>query len=486
MTICLGIILPRLLIMSFGSEVNGLLSAVTQIYTYIAILEAGIGTASLNELYKRFSCNDTEGISNVLSATKKYFRRVSIIYACCVLIVTMVMPFILDTEIDKVTIAALIFLQGCSGLVNFVFTSSIQQLLFADGKLYVTSIIDFIVTIVSYLARIILVYAGYDVIAVQSVFFAVSLLKAIIIYAYYRKNYSWITYNKKANISLLKQRGAFMVHEISGVINSSTDVILLSVFCSLSEASVYAVYNLIYNNLHSLIIKISSSIDFYLGQTYHRSKEEYIKLHDVTECYYITLTFSVFTAAYLMTLSFIRLYTNGVQDANYIDGLLPLLFIFIELLSCTRLISSKLINIAGHAKNTRINTIIEASINLVSSLILVNIWGLRGVLLGTILASLYRTNDIVLYVNKKILNRNPLKTYKVFFVNIAVFIFIFLVEKFVIQITAKSYFEFALKGLIVLALSLTVYLASVSVVCPGIAKTFILIIKQKLAKRGSN
>ena len=48
----LGFILPRLLITSFGSEVNGLLSTVTQIFAYLALLEAGIGNSAVNALYK--------------------------------------------------------------------------------------------------------------------------------------------------------------------------------------------------------------------------------------------------------------------------------------------------------------------------------------------------------------------------------------------------------------------------------------------------
>lgn len=41
--IALGLMVPRLFITSYGSDVNGLLSTITQIFTYMALLEAGIG-----------------------------------------------------------------------------------------------------------------------------------------------------------------------------------------------------------------------------------------------------------------------------------------------------------------------------------------------------------------------------------------------------------------------------------------------------------
>ena len=107
-TIALGIVLPRLLLTSFGSEVNGLLSAITQIYSYIAILEAGIGAASLNALYKCFANEDRNGVAETLSATKRYFRRVSNVYALCVLVATIVFPFVFNSSISKTVIAAVV------------------------------------------------------------------------------------------------------------------------------------------------------------------------------------------------------------------------------------------------------------------------------------------------------------------------------------------------------------------------------------------
>ena len=40
--ILLGFFIPRLLIYNYGSEINGLLTSVTQIYSYMALMEAGI------------------------------------------------------------------------------------------------------------------------------------------------------------------------------------------------------------------------------------------------------------------------------------------------------------------------------------------------------------------------------------------------------------------------------------------------------------
>lgn len=50
-TSIVAIIIPRLFIVNYGSEVNGLLSSIRQIYVYLALLEVGVGDASVVALY---------------------------------------------------------------------------------------------------------------------------------------------------------------------------------------------------------------------------------------------------------------------------------------------------------------------------------------------------------------------------------------------------------------------------------------------------
>ena len=47
-----GLILPRAIIGTYGSNVNGLISSITQFLSYITLLEAGIGPVIKSVLYK--------------------------------------------------------------------------------------------------------------------------------------------------------------------------------------------------------------------------------------------------------------------------------------------------------------------------------------------------------------------------------------------------------------------------------------------------
>src|SRR5699024_905747 len=56
--------------------------------------------------------------------------------------------------------------------------------------------------------------------------------------------------------------------------------------------------------------------------------------------------------------------------------------------------------------NTRTQSIIESTINVIFSLFFVLRWGVYGVLLGTISALIYRTSEMIYYTNKHILERS--------------------------------------------------------------------------------
>ena len=67
--IVLSFLLPRLYLENFGSEVNGVLSTIKQIFVYMFLLESGIGLATTQALYKPVAEKNHNKINSVISAT---------------------------------------------------------------------------------------------------------------------------------------------------------------------------------------------------------------------------------------------------------------------------------------------------------------------------------------------------------------------------------------------------------------------------------
>lgn len=427
-TALLAVIVPKMVLSSFGSEVNGLISSVTQIYTYIALLEAGVGSATVQALYKVIGNHREE--NEIMAATNRYYHRTGILYLLAILVFAVVYPLVIQTEIPLTTIVLVILFNGLGSVINYLFQGKYFLLLQAEGKNYVQTTLNMVTNIIKNLATIGMIYIGCDVVPVQMISMLVSLIQMLYVTWYIRRYYSWIDLTVTPNRKAIAQSKNVLVHQVSLLIFSNTDMIVLSVFCGLKVTSVYSLYSLLLSVFGKLLTVFVSSITFSLGQSYFTDKEQFVRRYDLYEWFYITVSFALYSVANFFILPFLRIYTAGVSDINYIDPCLPLLFIATSLLANVRSASSQAINVAGHFKRTQYRSIAESVINLAVSLVLVNVMGIYGVLLGTIAALLYRSNDMILYTAKHILNRSAWITYKRWGVALACFLLVLFVNQF--------------------------------------------------------
>ena len=70
-----GLIVQKYVLSSFGSDINGLYSSITQFLTYLILLESGIGTASIQALYKPLASSNWDSVSAVIAATKQHYEK---------------------------------------------------------------------------------------------------------------------------------------------------------------------------------------------------------------------------------------------------------------------------------------------------------------------------------------------------------------------------------------------------------------------------
>lgn len=453
-TLLLGILLPKLLIGGFGSEVNGLLSSVKQIFVYVALLEAGVGTAALQAMYAPIASNNRQKASEIMAATDRYFRRTGFLYGLSVIALAFAYPFIFHVDLNPITVAVVILLQGSAGVIRYFFQGKLVILLRVDGRSYVTLNIQTVVTITSYTAQIVLILLGFDIIAVQVAYFLTNLIQMIYMTRYVKKQYPWLDFSVQPDYKALGQSKFVIVHQLSGLIFNNTDMIILTYFCGLKTVSVYALYNLIFSSVGNIIDTLCSSVEFVMGQAFNSDRERFMRLQETYETYYLGFSFALFTVALIMIPSFMRIYAGEFTDANYTDEYLPFLFVAVNVLMYARRTSSQIINFAGTFKQTQWRSIIESVINLTVSLIMVQYIGIYGVLVGTIAALFYRTNDIIIYANWNILQRMPWQTYKRWFVNLACMIALFYLSQSLLP-DIDSFFEWCLVsfvvGIIVLA-----------------------------------
>ena len=479
--ICLGILIPRLVLVQYGSEINGLLNAVNQIFTYASLLEAGVGTASMQALYKPIAENNQYEINRILSATNRYYKKTSFIYFFVVLFFAIAYPFFVKSEISRITVFFVFFFMGMGNVINFGIQAKFRLYLETEGKNYILISVNTCVYVLQNIVKVILFCNGASIVIVQAATFMISLVQVILIVFYIKKRYAWIHVNVEPDYAAISQKNSVLVHQISTLIFSNTDVLILSIFLGLKVVSIYSMYNLIIIYVNNLINQVNNGFQFKLGQTYAVDKVSYEKYHDMFEVGNMILVFSCFTLVYVLILPFMRLYTAGVSDTNYIDQKLPILFVIIQFLSNGRVASSNLINFAGHFKSTKWRAIIESAINLIVSLICVQYFGIYGVLFGTIAALLYRSNDMILYTHKYILHKSPKITYRRWGLSFLSFLIcVFLIEK--ISIELDSYLKLFFYGGIYMVGILIIYILIQSIFEKEVFQNYWYYIKEIIIK----
>ena len=79
-TIVSGFIIPRLILKNFGSEVNGLISSLNQFLNYVTILEGGLSSVILANLYKPLYEKNHAKINSVIKTTQKFYQKLATIF----------------------------------------------------------------------------------------------------------------------------------------------------------------------------------------------------------------------------------------------------------------------------------------------------------------------------------------------------------------------------------------------------------------------
>ena len=82
-TLATGLFVQQRILVAYGSSLNGLTSSITQVMSYLVILEAGLGTASVQALYLPLANKDWDKASGIVTATGKEYRKIAAVFLFC-------------------------------------------------------------------------------------------------------------------------------------------------------------------------------------------------------------------------------------------------------------------------------------------------------------------------------------------------------------------------------------------------------------------
>ena len=476
-TIAIGFLLPRLYIENFGSSVNGVLSTIKQIFTYLCLLEAGVGLATSQALLKPVATHDKNSINSILAATKNHYIKIGFVYSAAVAVIAVVYGFFVDTGMSPYTVIALVLLNGIPSLITFFIQGKYCILLETDGYQYIITNSQTALQVVSGFLKVGVLLLTNDLILMQASCCLVAVAQLLYITFYARRHYKWLDLKTEPDFKAISQKNSVLVHQISAMVFNNTDILLLSFLTDFSTVSVYYIYNLFFSQVETFISGLVKGFNFALGQLFSVDKEEFLKKYRIYETLYIGANFVVYTAMCVFLLPLIQIYTGGINDADYINPTLIFLFVIAKMFSAGKLPASQVVEYSGHFNKTRWHAICEMVINLSLTVVGILLWGICGALLGTVAALAFRTVATLYYTNKKILSRSVMKSVIPLLANCAVFAFIYIIFG-TTHFCDLKFLPLCLHGVLNMLWIAPLYFAANVIVCPEILKA----IKAKFKK----
>ncbi len=374
-------------------------------------MELGVGAVIQTSLYKPLANNDEETISRIVYSAKRFFRIVGIGLVVLVIGTLIAYPIYVRDKFDIFSTILLICALSITMFAQYFFGIVYSLLIQADQKIFIYNIIQIVVIVLNTIVCAFLIINGFSIQIVKFVTAAIFLIRPIALSLYVKKHYN--IYKVQLKGDELPQKWNGIAQHIAAYILDNTDIIVLTLFASLSDVSIYSTYYLIVHSIRLLLVSLTNGISSYYGNLLALEEKDKLKTDFNKYNFFIHLiTTFMYGSTIILLVPFVLIYTSGVNDADYNQYIFGFILVMGQYFYCIRRSFNMLILAAGHYKQTQMSAIIESLLNVIISIIVVFNFGLIGVAIGTAIAMLFRCIFFAIYCSNNIINRSIILFFK--------------------------------------------------------------------------
>lgn len=410
--IVLSFAVRTLFIRYLGSAYLGVNGLFTNILQILSLAELGIGSALVFSMYKPVADKDEEKVKQLLGLYKKIY----FIIACVVLVLGLaILPFlkyfIKDvTEVPLDVNLHVVYLIFLAGSVVSYFSAFEVSLFYVCQRNDITSAIEIIGTILVSTLHIVLlvltknfyIYILLNLINTLIQNFLILLFGAKLFPEYWGKPQTKLS--KEETRKITSNIGPLMMHKIGAVAAIGIDSIILSKMVGIITVGAYSNYVLIITYVTMIPTFVVTAIKSGIGNSIVKNSVEENK------SLFNNLLFMLFWIVGFCSICLFCLFnpfmTIWVKDDSLIFSLAIVAALTIQFFvtNCRILVNSYK-ECLGYFKQDMFKPLIEAGLNVGLSILLTHFFGVIGVVLGTILSSIFAC----IWIEPLILYRNYFK-----------------------------------------------------------------------------
>lgn len=382
----LGFVTRKVFVDNIGVEYLGLNGLLTNILSVVSLLEGGFGASIVYNLYKPLAQNDRPSIVALVQLYRKIYRFIALgVLAMGLCIYPFLDVFIKDGEaLQYVSVVFFIFL--FNSIVPYL-TAHKWSLINADQKQYKLVGINLVYQVGLNLTKLAILYYTKNYIlylVIESLFIVGQNLavaqKANRLYPYIltKVKHKVDEFTRKTIITNAK---ALFLHSLGGYLAHSTDNIIISSFVSISVVGLYSNYTLITGYVNSLVTQVLNSFSESVGNLIASESRE--RVYSIFKTIFL-LNFIVVSIPAIVLLNITNPFITWWLGGEYLLNTATLLVIVFNFFITGMRVSAYTFKVkSGIFVQDRFSPLIQGVINLVLSLVLVQYWGITGVLLGT-------------------------------------------------------------------------------------------------------
>ena len=382
-------ILRTVLIRHFGHDYAGLSNLFTSILSVLNLAELGFASAAAYSLYRPVAEEDT----NKICALLKYYRTIyycagGIVLAIGVLLVPLLGSLIRGGYPEDINLVLLYMLYLMESAASYFLFAYKGLILTAYQRFDVLSIISTLINVGSFAVRLIilLVFKAYYAFVICGLISTI--LKNLLVARFVSKRFPDYkckgTLDNSTKRDVLKNAYAMFLFKICSVTRNSLDSVFISAFIGLTATSVYGNYYMILQGVTKLQQVIRESVQGGIGnKIVLQSPEKNHKDMLVLMFLYAWLS-SIMTACMLCLYQpFIKMWIGA--DSLLDESTMIMFCIYFYTLSVggIRFVYHQA---AGLYWNKRYWTIAEAMVSVIGNYVLLQLFGLFGVVLSTVIS----------------------------------------------------------------------------------------------------
>ena len=391
LTILIGLVAQAVFIKILGTEYLGINGLFTNIISMLGIVELGIGSAIVYNLYKPIANKDYETIKSLMNFYKKAYHIIAlVVFIIGISIIPFLGYFIGKVTIDiNINLVYILFIIDivCSYLLTYK-----RSLLYADQKNYIVNIIHMIYLVILNISQLLFLYITKNYYLYLAIKIIMRILENIIITIIVNKKYQYIKENnikkldKKIEKDIFKKVKALFFHKIGSFIVLGTDNLIISRYLGIVTVGLYSNYYMIINALNTLFNQALTALTPSVGNLLveKKTKKNFEVFRKVR---FINFWIATFTSVALLIImnSFITIW---IGEAYLLSNLVLITLVINFFMTMMRNSYSTFKEAAGIFHEDRYVPIIESFVNIVASIILLKYFGLAGVFMGTIISGL--------------------------------------------------------------------------------------------------